>query len=55
MQDILGPALRDKDDQTKPQIQFGIVQRDANLSLLSYSFNLNPALRHQVLAPRDFC
>ena len=57
--DILGPKVymdRDSeqspdDEQTaneKPIEQFGIYKREANLSLLTYSFNLNPALRHQL-------
>ena len=31
-----------------PYMEIGITERDANLSLLSYAFNLNPALRHQL-------
>ena len=46
MDDILGPPK--KDDQGNSVRVHGIVQRDANLALLSYSFNLNPALRSQV-------
>ena len=48
--DILGPAL--KHDAAgmsgMPYTEVGIAERDANLSLLSYAFNLNPALRHQL-------
>ena len=48
--DILGPAL--KHDAAgmsgMPCTEVGIAERDANLSLLSYAFNLNPALRHQL-------
>ena len=51
VKDILGPAL--KTDAAvgvsrMPDAEVGITERDANLSLLSYAFNLNPALRHQL-------
>ena len=50
VKDILGPAL--KTDAVglsgMPYAEVGITERDANLSLLSYAFNLNPALRHQL-------
>ena len=52
IKDILGPSPekkaheKSKDKNLKEQL--GINQRDANLSLLTYSFNLNPALRHQL-------
>ena len=44
--DILGPMLRTESSDAKDK--HGILERDANLSLLSYAFNLNPALRHQL-------
>ena len=48
--DILGPALKNDASGTgrMPYMEIGIAERDANLSLLSYAFNLNPALRHQL-------
>ena len=48
--DILGPPVK-KDG--KPVDTNGIIKRDANLSLLTYSFNLNPALRRQLAGEID--
>ena len=54
--DILGPLIEaeSSDAENRQSVgsmyrdKHGIMERDANLSLLSYGFNLNPALRHQL-------
>ena len=53
--DILGPLIEaessDAENRQSGSMyrdKHGIMERDANLSLLSYGFNLNPALRHQL-------
>ena len=45
--DILGPLIRDEAGDVKLTPE-GAPTRDDNLSLLSFSFNLNPAMRQQL-------
>ena len=48
--DILGPpkAKQDEGREANGAWHDTMVERDPNFSLLTYSFNLNPALRHQI-------
>ena len=55
IKDILGPKLVSKETPQKQDgktptngVERDLVERDPNFSLLTYSFNLNPALRHQI-------
>ena len=47
VKDIFGPR-KEGDEAQKNLNNTGLIERDANLSLLSYAFNLNPALRRQL-------